>query len=216
MIQISNMINPDEQSQGPSSGSSLDKINLLGEIMAKRNEKGFTLVEVIVVAAIIAILAGILVPMIFNQIDEAKISRAKGDIKSISTAIYSFRKDVGMWPKNTVDAGCDSTMLISDGSGLTADQGATLVGLGYNVRDAKTFSSQLTSDPGNGCYNNWKGPYFGNVDLDPWGNPYILDSLSIDVDGVSTLLLSAGADGVFDTPSNSSSVDSKDIGLRIK
>jgi prepilin-type N-terminal cleavage/methylation domain-containing protein len=60
--------------------------------------RGFTLIEVIVVAAIIAILAGILVPMIFNQIDEAKLTRAEGDCKTISTAILMFRKETGKWP----------------------------------------------------------------------------------------------------------------------
>jgi len=184
--------------------------------MTHKNEKGFTLVEVIVVAAIIAILAGILVPMIFSQIDQAKISRARGDIKSLSAAIYAFRKDVGQWPKSTSNAACDSSLLISDGPGLTAGISAALQGLQYNVNDVKTFSSQLMSDPGNGCYNNWKGPYFGSVDIDPWGNPYVLSTLSIDVNGEFALILSAGPDGAFNTAGNSSTVTGDDIGMRIK
>ena len=180
------------------------------------NRRGFTLIEVIVVAAIIAILAGILVPMIFNQIDEAKISRAKGDIKSLSTAIYSFRKDVGAWPKSTADAACNSTLLISNGPGLNAATSAALQAQQYNVNEVKTFSSQLTNDPGNGCYGNWKGPYIANVDLDPWGNPYLLSTLDINTQGVPALIVSAGADGVFNTPRDSATVDSNDIGVRLK
>ncbi|NTV14384.1 MAG: prepilin-type N-terminal cleavage/methylation domain-containing protein [Desulfobulbaceae bacterium] len=184
--------------------------------MPTTNEKGFTLVEVIVVAAIIAILAGILVPMIFSQIDEAKISRAKGDIKSISAAIYAFRKDVGAWPKSTVDVACNSTMLISDGPGLPADMGIALQALLYNINGVKAFSTQLANDPGNNCYSNWKGPYLGSVDLDPWGHPYILNTVSIETNGEPALILSAGADGVFNTASNAATVDPNDIGLRLK
>ncbi|MBL0226806.1 MAG: hypothetical protein IPQ16_14920 [Geobacteraceae bacterium] len=51
------------------------------------------MIEVIVVAAIIAILAGILAPMIFNQIDEAKKTRALADCKTISNAVMLFRKE---------------------------------------------------------------------------------------------------------------------------
>jgi len=184
--------------------------------MAHKNQQGFTLVEVMVVAAIISILAGILVPMLFNQIDEAKVSRAKADLKSLGTAIYAFRTNVSAWPKNTADAACNSTMLISDGPGLTAALGAALQALQYDVNGVKAFSSQLTDDPGNGCYNNWKGPYLASVDLDPWGNPYILSTLSIETTGEPALLLSAGADGVFNTAANADTVDVNDVGIRLK
>nr|MDA8412260.1 prepilin-type N-terminal cleavage/methylation domain-containing protein [Desulfobacteraceae bacterium] len=83
----------------------------------KRN-RGFTLIEVIVVAAIIAILAGILVPMIFRQIDEAKISRAEADCKSISTAVLLFRKDTGKWPYY-LPGDCTLTYLAIVGSGTS-------------------------------------------------------------------------------------------------
>ena len=63
-----------------------------------RNEKGCTLIEVIVVAGIIAILAGILVPLILKEIDESRITRATADIKSISSAILILKKDTAQWP----------------------------------------------------------------------------------------------------------------------
>ena len=61
--------------------------------MKSGNERGFTLIEVIVVAGIIAILAGILVPMIFKEIDESRITRASADVRSISAAMIVFRRN---------------------------------------------------------------------------------------------------------------------------
>ena len=178
-----------------------------------KKESGFTLVEVIVVAAIIAILAGILVPMIFSQIDEAKISRAKADVNSISSAIYAFRKDVGAWPNNVSDAACTSTVLRADGADFSAAMSAAMTALGYDMSNIKTFSSQLTEDPE--CYNNWNGPYMAFVEADPWGNPYFVYSNDFNnSDPVS--VISAGPDGTVNTNLGSPGISPADIGVRIK
>lgn len=82
--------------------------------MKLREQKGFTLIEVIVVAGIIAVLAGILVPLIFKEIDESKVSRAAADIRSISTALIVLKKDTGQWP---VSSSCTPTVTLISGAG---------------------------------------------------------------------------------------------------
>lgn len=82
--------------------------------MRLNSKKGFTLIEVIVVAGIIAVLAGILVPLIFKEIDESKIARTAADIHSISSALIVFKKDTGQWP---INAGCSSTITLLTGAG---------------------------------------------------------------------------------------------------
>jgi prepilin-type N-terminal cleavage/methylation domain-containing protein len=61
-------------------------------------KKGFTLIELAVVMAIIAVLAGVLTPVVSNYIDEARRTRAASETQSIASAILGFNKDTGKWP----------------------------------------------------------------------------------------------------------------------
>lgn len=53
----------------------------------KKNEKGFTLVELVVVIAILAILALLLVPRIMGSVEDARKSRAESDARTITSEI---------------------------------------------------------------------------------------------------------------------------------
>jgi len=64
---------------------------------------GFTLIEVLVVVAILAILAAIVVPRIMDRPDEAKRVAAKADIGAVVQALKLYRLDNGGYP--TTDQG---------------------------------------------------------------------------------------------------------------
>ena len=64
---------------------------------------GFTLIEVLVVVAILAILAAIVVPRIMDRPDEARRVAAKADIGAIVQALKLYRLDNGGYP--TTDQG---------------------------------------------------------------------------------------------------------------
>jgi general secretion pathway protein G len=59
---------------------------------------GFTLIEVLVVVAILGILAAIVVPRVMDRPDEAKRVAAKADIGAIVQALKLYRLDNGFYP----------------------------------------------------------------------------------------------------------------------
>lgn len=63
-----------------------------------RRREGFTLIEILVVVVILGILATVIVPRIMGRPEEARITKAKVDIKSIETALSLYKIDNGSYP----------------------------------------------------------------------------------------------------------------------
>ena len=60
--------------------------------------KAFTLIELLIVVAIIAILAAIAVPNFLEAQTRAKVSRGLADMRSIATALESYKVDTNRYP----------------------------------------------------------------------------------------------------------------------
>lgn len=61
-------------------------------------EAGFTLVEMIVVLAIIAVIAALIVPNVIGRPDEARVTVAGADLRTVSAALKMYRLDNGDYP----------------------------------------------------------------------------------------------------------------------
>ncbi len=64
----------------------------------KRNEKGFTLIELMVVIVILGILAGLIVPRIMGRPEEARRTKARIQVESLDTALKLYKLDNGEYP----------------------------------------------------------------------------------------------------------------------
>jgi general secretion pathway protein G len=56
-------------------------------------QRGFTLIEIMVVVVILAVLGALVVPQILSKVDQARVTAAKTDIRTISGALDSYRLD---------------------------------------------------------------------------------------------------------------------------
>jgi general secretion pathway protein G len=65
-----------------------------------RAERGFTLIEIMVVVIIIGLLAAVIVPSVMKRVDDAKVAKAKEDIQSLETALTMYYMDNSKYPTN--------------------------------------------------------------------------------------------------------------------
>lgn len=63
-------------------------------------QRGFTLIEIMVVVVILGILAALVVPKIVSRPDQAKLVKAKQDVLAIESALDLYKLDNGFYPSN--------------------------------------------------------------------------------------------------------------------
>ena len=61
-------------------------------------DPGFTLIELLVVITVIAILAGLVGPMVFRNVGDAKVSAARAQIELFALALDQYRLDNDYYP----------------------------------------------------------------------------------------------------------------------
>lgn len=66
--------------------------------MSRSTRRGFTLIEMLVVIVVIAILAGLVGPMVFQNVGDAKVSAAKAQLELFGLALDQYRLDNDYYP----------------------------------------------------------------------------------------------------------------------
>ena len=91
-------------------------------------QRGFTLIEIMVVVVILGILAALVAPQVIRRIDDAQIAKAKQDIRAYETALNLFRLDNYKYP--TTDQGLQALVVQpNDSSVRNWKQGGYIDGL---------------------------------------------------------------------------------------
>jgi len=67
----------------------------------RRAERGFTLIELMVVITIIGLLVGIATVKVIDFIDEGRVTAAKTDIQAFKTALMHYKRKKGVYPSTS-------------------------------------------------------------------------------------------------------------------
>ena len=65
-----------------------------------RGQRGFSLIEIMVVVIIIGLLASIVAPAVLNRADDARIQKVHADFRNIQTALKLYRIDNFVYPSS--------------------------------------------------------------------------------------------------------------------
>lgn len=90
----------------------------------RESERGFTLVEMLVVITIIGLIMGLIGPRVLNYLSESKTKAARIQLQSFSSALDLFYLDVGRYPSTSEGL----TALAQRPAGLNAWNGPYLKG----------------------------------------------------------------------------------------
>jgi hypothetical protein len=166
--------------------------------------QGYSVTEVTTILTALTILTGVAAPAVTTYVEDAKLIRAKGDVRTIAISLVRVMNDVG--PQRSRDGGWATYDLLA-GAGLipaanTASAGGwssagAVVGRldDHLITNAPEYPArQLRAQFG------WRGAYIQDpVAADPWGQRYAVNVAAMRSAAFDTVTLSAGPDGVVES-----------------
>lgn len=197
-----------------------------------RNQKGFTLLELVLVLLIISLLIGVMMPIVFGKIEHAQGVNAQVNLQRIYGGILDFYNDLGFYPKyvegqkapggatynilrseqGAVPSSLDPKWLMTDKVDYIENQ---------LIKNMPAYKEKLNPQ----AQQDWNGPYLTCSLLpDPWGNKWFVNVEFLDETGKPSekhkvWILSAGPNKTIDTPYTQlqtiGQITGDDIGLAI-
>ncbi len=171
-----------------------------------KDSRGVTMIEMVVVLAVIAILAAILTPIITGYVDRARYNAAATDVKNIAAAILQYNTDTKVWPiyVNSSDIPNGNTYDVEASPGDSASVGTSATGwTDALVTGATSLDIMLNtnvfgfSTTGNRAF---RGAYLP-LAADPWGSAYYVTSANLaPTSPYAAYVISPGPNQTIDTP----------------
>lgn len=131
-----------------------------------RAQRGFTLVELLLVLVILALIAGLVLPGIIGKAESAKAKAASSQISRISMSVESFYLDTGITPSSLDE-------LVSEPSGVNGWNGPYIKNTLLNDPWGQPYQYKVPGDHGD--FDIWsygadrqQGGEGNNADINSW------------------------------------------------
>lgn len=181
----------------------------------RSTQRGFTLIELVLMLAIVAIVSSLIVPLAAAVLRDADRARAEADVQQLATALTRFYADLKRLPTCGGEdcsrigvAGGDRLRFLAVGGGdgdLSSSYPAESPALAtrWDLREnglspgarANAFNHLVRNDPNaDGVVDaldyprtrpSWQGPYLQSLGPDPWGHSYLLAVGALRAGGLS-------------------------------
>jgi len=127
----------------------------------KRQQGGFSLIELLIVVAIIGIIATIAVPQLLDAIDRGRQRRSMADMRNIATANGTYRVDEGVYATALADLSPTYMQVVPTNDGWA---NAWVYALASGTYTLQSYGSDGADGPIPAA--PWvNGPYDGDLEL---------------------------------------------------